>query len=262
MKLASQKMVGAALAVLLGATAVACDENILDPMYDRQPRATRYKESDFYADGLSMRAPPEGTVPRERVTLNRALTAGRDADGPIQSNIEPLAHYVATSPIPVSRKLLELGRKRFDITCATCHGPLADGNSIVATQMALRPPPSLIKAQYVQKPAGYIYEVVTKGFGLMASYASELTVEERWAVVAYLRALQLAQNTPAAALPPDVRQQLESLPAGERSGSEPSKGSAPPATDSAGRSPASSTRPAPVPAPQAPKPHAPDEEKR
>jgi hypothetical protein len=103
--------------------------------------------------------------------------------------------------------------------------------------MALRPPPSLIKAQYVQKPAGYIYEVVTKGFGLMASYAAELTVEERWAVVAYLRALQLAQNTPVAALPPDVRQQLESLPAGVE-------------------------RPAPIPAPQAPKPHGPDEEKR
>ncbi|HVT09538.1 MAG TPA: cytochrome c [Polyangia bacterium] len=237
MKLASQKMVGALLLALLAASVVACDENILDPMADRQPRATRYKESAFYADGLSMRAPPEGTVPRERVTLNRPLTAGRDADGPIQSNIEPVAHYVNTPPIPVSRKLLELGRKRFDITCATCHGPLGDGNSIVATQMALRPPPSLIKAQYVQKPAGYIYEVVTKGFGLMASYATELTVEERWAVVAYLRALQLAENTPAAALPPDVRQQLESLPAGAE-------------------------RPAPVPAPQAPKPHAPDEEKR
>ena len=263
MKLGTQKMAGVALAALLATTAAACDENILDQMADRQPRAMRYKESAFYSDGLSMRAPPEGTVPRERITLNRALTAGREADGPIQPNTEALPHYVNTPPIPVSRKLLELGRKRFDITCATCHGPLGDGNSIVATQMALRPPPSLIKAQYVQKPAGYIFEVATKGFGLMASYASELTVEERWAVVAYLRALQLAQNTPASALPPDVRQQLESLPAGgERSGSEPSEGSAPPARDSAGRSPASSTRPAPVPAPQAPRPHAPDEEKR
>jgi cytochrome c553 len=116
-------------------------------------------------------------------------------------------------PLPVSRKLLELGRKRFDITCATCHGPLADGKSIVATQMALRPPPSLQQAQYVAKPAGYIYEVITKGFGLMASYAAELSVEERWAVVAYLRALQISQNTPVGALPPEIRQQLEALPA-------------------------------------------------
>ena len=201
------------LAFLLGLSAVACNENILDPMADSQPKAIRYKESHFYADGLEMRAAPEGTVPRERITLNPRLTTGRDPDGPIQPNAEPLPNYVATVPVPVSRKLLDLGRKRFDITCATCHGPLADGKSIVATQMSLRPPPSLQQPQYVTKPAGYIYEVVTKGFGMMASYASELTVEERWAVVAYLRALQLSQNTAVGALPPEIRQQLESLPA-------------------------------------------------
>lgn len=203
-----------ALTLLTGLTAVAsCDENILDPMADRQPKSIRYKESAFYADGLSMRAPPEGTVPRERITLNPRLTAGRDPDGPMQPNMEALPNYVATVPIPVSRKLLELGRKRFDITCATCHGPLADGKSIVGTQMALRPPPSLIDPKYIAKPAGYIFEVASKGFGLMASYAAELSVEERWAVVAYLRALQLSQTTSAGALPPDIRQQLEALPA-------------------------------------------------
>ena len=158
-----------------------------------------------------MQAPPEGTVPRERITLNAALTTGREADGPIQTNGEPLPRYAKTIPIPVTRKLLDLGRKRYDITCGTCHGPLGDGDSIVARQMALRPPPSLHR--YVDKPAGYIYEVATKGFGMMASYAGELTVEERWAVVAYIRALQLSQSTPAAELPPDVRQQLEALPA-------------------------------------------------
>ena len=102
----------------------------------------------------------------------------------------------------MTRKLLDTGRKRYDITCGTCHGPLGDGDSIVARQMALRPPPSLHR--YVDRPAGYIYEVITKGFGMMASYAAELTVEERWAVVAYVRALQLSQSTPAVELPPDV----------------------------------------------------------
>ncbi len=200
------------VAVVLPAfSGLGCDENILDQMADRQPRATRYKESHFYADGLSMRAPPEGTVPQERITVNPRLTTGHDPDGPIQSNAEPLPNYVATVPVPVSRKLLELGRKRFDITCATCHGPVGDGNSIVATQMSLRPPPSLHK--YTTKPAGYIYEVITKGFGLMASYAAELTVEERWAVVAYLRALQLSQSTPLGALPPEIRRELEAAPA-------------------------------------------------
>jgi mono/diheme cytochrome c family protein len=195
------------------AAAAGCDENILDQMADSQPKANRYKESHFYEDGLSMRAAPEGTVPRERITLNPRLTTGREADGPVQPNTEPLPNYVATVPVPMSRKLLELGRKRFDITCGTCHGPLADGNSIVATQMALRPPPSLLQAKYVSKPAGYIYEVISKGFGLMANYSAELTVEERWAVVSYLRALQLSQSMPASELPPEARQQLDALPA-------------------------------------------------
>jgi mono/diheme cytochrome c family protein len=203
-----------ALSLLAGLAAIAgCDENVLDPMADRQQRSTRYKESHFYADGLSMRAAPEGTVPRERITLNPRLTTGREPDGPMQMNAEPLPNYVATVPVPMSRKLLELGRKRFDITCGTCHGPLADGKSIVGSQMALRPPPSLIDPKYVAKPAGYIFEVASKGFGMMASYAAELTVEERWAVVAYLRALQLSQTTSVGALPPDIRQQLEALPA-------------------------------------------------
>jgi mono/diheme cytochrome c family protein len=201
------------LALPLGLVAVGCDENILDPMADRQQKSIRYKESPFYADGLSMRAAPEGTVPRERITLNPRLTTGREPDGPMQPNMEPLPNYVTTVPLPMSRKLLDLGRKRFNITCATCHGPLADGKSIVATQMSLRPPPSLQDPKFVAKPAGYIYEVISKGFGLMASYAAELSVEERWSVVAYLRALQLSQNTPVGALPPEIRQQLEALPA-------------------------------------------------
>jgi mono/diheme cytochrome c family protein len=204
-------LVAALVLVALGGTA-CWDENILDPMADRQKRAMRYKHSDFYDDGLSMRAPPEGTVPRERITLNPRLTTGREPDGPIQSNAEPLPNYVKTIPIPVSRKLLETGRKRYDITCGTCHGPLGDGESIVARQMSLHPPPSLHK--YVDKPAGYIFEVATKGFGMMASYAAELTVEERWAVVAYVRALQLSQLQPVSELPGDVRHVIEALPPG------------------------------------------------
>jgi Cytochrome C oxidase, cbb3-type, subunit III len=197
----------------LSALSASCiDENILDQMADDQPKANRYRESKFYADGLTMLAPPAGTVPRERITLNSRLTTGREPDGPIQTNGEPLPMYVTTVPIPMTRKLLDLGRKRYDITCGTCHGTLGDGDSIVARQMALRPPPSLHR--YTDRPAGYIYEVITKGFGMMASYAAELTVEERWAVVAYIRALQLSQGTPAAELPADVRQRLEALPAG------------------------------------------------
>jgi len=201
----------AAPALALAFAAAACDENILDPMADRQPKANRYRESKFYSDGLTMQAPPAGSVPRERITLNPRLTTGREPDGPIQTNGEPLPMYVTTIPVPMSRKLLDVGRKRYDITCGTCHGMLGDGDSIVARQMALRPPPSLHR--YTDRPAGYLYEVISKGFGMMASYAAELTIEERWAVVAYVRALQLSQGTPAVELPADVRQRLEALPA-------------------------------------------------
>jgi mono/diheme cytochrome c family protein len=200
-----------ALLVLASAvsTAACIDENILDPMADRQPRTIRYKESAFYDDGLSMHAPPEGTVPRERITGNAPLTTGRLADGPIQANGEALPRYVTAIPVTMTKELLALGRKRFDITCATCHGPLGDGRSIVGTQMALRPPPSLVDEKYISKPSGYFFEVATKGFGMMASYAAELDVQERWAVVAYLRALQLAQTAKIDDVPAARRGELD-----------------------------------------------------
>lgn len=187
------------------------DENILDVMADGQPRAGRYKESAFFASGESMHAPPEGTVSRERIVQNAPLTTGRLPDGPMQPNGEPLPRYVSTIPVPVTKELLALGRKRYDITCGTCHGPLGDGVSIVGSQMALRPPPSLLN--YITKPSGYLYEVATKGFGLMASYAAELDVNERWAVVAYIRALQLSQHANVDMVPPDKRGELDAPPA-------------------------------------------------
>jgi mono/diheme cytochrome c family protein len=201
-------------ALSLPLTLAGCiDENILDVMADSQPRAGRYKESAFFDDGLTMLAPPAGTVPRERITQNAPLTTGRLADGPMQPNGEMLPKYVTTFPLPVTKELMALGRKRFDITCGTCHGPVGDGVSIVATQMSLRPPPSLVKQQYIEKPVGYLFEVASKGFGMMASYAAELSVEERWAVVAYIRALQISQSTAAESLSPAVRQALDAAPA-------------------------------------------------
>jgi mono/diheme cytochrome c family protein len=187
--------------VLAGALASSgcLDEDLLNPMAARQPRVNNYGESDFYSDGLAMREPPQGTVPRERVVLNPELAHGKTT-GP-GGDV-----YATTFPLKVDRPLLALGKKRFDITCATCHGPIGDGDSIVAHQMSLRPPPSL--HNYVDRPVGYFYEVITHGFGMMASYAGELSVRERWAVVAYVRALQLSQATPLDQAPPEARAKL------------------------------------------------------
>jgi mono/diheme cytochrome c family protein len=169
----------------LSVWAAGCiDEDLLNPMAARQPRVQAYQLSSFYPNEIAMRHPPAGTVPRERPTLKPGMTDGRvrTADGK--------EAFLASIPVPVDEKLMALGQKRYNHTCGTCHGPLGDGDSPVARQMALRPPPSL--HDYADRPAGYIFEVVTKGFGMMASYQAELPVTDRWAVVAYVRALQLA----------------------------------------------------------------------
>jgi hypothetical protein len=191
---------GLALAGLLASSAGCLDEDLINPMAARQPRVSSYGESDFYSDGLAMREPPQGTVPRERIVLNPALAHGKTT-GPDGADV-----YVTSIPLKVDRPLLALGKKRFDITCGTCHGPLGDGDSIVAHQMSLRPPPSLHK--YADRPPGYIFEVITRGFGLMASYAGELPVRDRWAIVAYVRALQISQATPLEKAPPEARAKL------------------------------------------------------
>ena len=119
----------------LGLGAAACDEQILNPMADRQPRARAYRESAFYANGLTMQAPPAGTVPRERKVMNVALTAGTmGPTGKFAPNGEELRGYVTKIPLPVTAELMATGRKRWDITCGTCHGPAADGKSIVGSR--------------------------------------------------------------------------------------------------------------------------------
>ena len=185
---------------LLGLSALAglagCDEDAINPMAARQPRISAYGVSDFYVDGIGMRAPPEGTVPRQRITGNPGFTTGRENK-----------QLVTTFPIKVDDALMRVGQKRYNITCGTCHGPLGDGDSIVAAQMSLKPPPSLML--FADRPVGYIFEVASKGHGLMANYAAELTVPERWAVVAYVRALQTARAATLDRVPVAERARLE-----------------------------------------------------
>jgi mono/diheme cytochrome c family protein len=186
----------ALLLPLLALGGLGCDEDALNPMAARQPSIRPYGGSEFFSDGIGMRAPPPGTVPRQRITGDAALTSGKQGTA-----------YVTNFPIKVDEALMRLGQKRYNITCGTCHGPAGDGVSIVARQMALKPPPAL--ALFADRPIGYIFEVATKGHGLMASYAAELPIKERWAVVAYVRALQRARTATLAEAPPEDRARLE-----------------------------------------------------
>jgi mono/diheme cytochrome c family protein len=177
----------------LALVAAGCE--VLDPMWVQESKVKIYRPSDFYPDGIAMRSPPAGTVAREDLHPPEVET-GLGSDG------KPLAR----SPLPLTRETLDLGRKRFDVVCGTCHGILGDGDTLVARNMSLRPPPSLHLK--VQNGDGWFYQVISRGFGVMPSYSSHLTVEERWAVVAYLRALQLSQKARLELLPPEDKARL------------------------------------------------------
>src|SRR5262249_30810998 len=115
---------------------------------------------------------------------------------------------VDTIPIAVDAELLAAGRTQFEVTCAACHGLLGDGASIVAAQMALRPPPSLHSDKVRALPAGRIFQIASEGYGFMPGYRSQIPDRVRWAIVAYVRALQESQNARLSSAPPDVQQRL------------------------------------------------------
>lgn len=145
-----------------------------------QRRADPYEPSTAFADGKTMREPPRGSVPR-----------GSDLPPP-----------------PITRELLATGRVRFERLCGACHGVLGDGTSVVATKMTRRPPPSLHEDRLRALTRAQLYKAVTEGYGLMPSYSEILGSDDRWAVVAYVKALQLSQHAQVASLPPDVRGEL------------------------------------------------------
>lgn len=157
-----------------------------------------YEPTDLFPDGAVMRPPPDGTVPRERRLGPPELVDGTSGGRP-----------VSRIPLRLSMAFLARGRHHFDILCAACHGPAGDGRSPVAEVMALRKPPSLHEDRVRNLPDGSIYRVIRDGYGMMPAYGPDLTVEERWAVVAYVRALELSRRAPVAELPAAMRTELE-----------------------------------------------------
>lgn len=159
-----------------------------------QPRYPAFGTNPLFADGRAMRTPPHGTRPRDEFPGDSLVTAGGEGGG-----------YTERIPLRVTRELMTLGRHRFEIYCAPCHGVAGDAASAVATSMQLRPPPSLHLPRIRALPAGRLYQIVVDGYGLMPSYRDLLSIEESWAVVAYVQALQLSQHALVAELPEAVR---------------------------------------------------------
>ncbi len=166
-----------------------------------QPRFKPLAESDFYSDLRSARPPVEGTVARGELHADSYFYTG------MLPGTNTPGDYM---PFPVSEKVLARGRQRFDIYCAPCHSRLGDGNGIVPSRGFARKPPSYHIDRLRKAPLGYFFDVITHGFGMMQDYASQIAPEDRWAIVAYIRALQLSQNATAEDIP--AGQQVPSQP--------------------------------------------------
>jgi mono/diheme cytochrome c family protein len=163
----------------------ACHPQDIDPL-EQQPKFKPYSENKFFADSRAMRAPPAGTIPQER-------------------NLEQ-----ERPPAQLDEAMLQLGRESYQRTCQACHGVLGDGESVVAEKMGLKAPPTLQDDRIRAMEATQMYRIISDGYGVMPRYAPVLTARERWATIAYVRALQLSQKLPIADAPEDVRRMLGS----------------------------------------------------
>jgi mono/diheme cytochrome c family protein len=155
-----------------------------------QPRQNPLSRSDFFADQRSERPPVEGTVARGQLHADTYFYTGKNGNTP--------GDYM---PFPVTKEVLERGRQRYNIYCAPCHSELGDGNGFIPSRGFARKPPSYHIERLQKAPLGYFYDVITSGFGIMPDYASQIPPEDRWKIVAYIRALQLSQNATRADVP-------------------------------------------------------------
>ncbi|MBZ5603737.1 MAG: cytochrome c [Acidobacteriia bacterium] len=171
---------------------VACRQDMHD-----QPKYKPLAESNFFADGRASRPIPENTVARDEPIVNDTYHTG-NANG----------DFTARIPVTVDMALLRRGEERFDIFCSPCHGRLGDGNGMVA-QRGFRIPQNLNSDRIRQAPPGYIFQVISNGYGGMPDHADQIPVRDRWAIVAYLRALELSRSARISDVPLEAQSQLE-----------------------------------------------------
>ncbi|MDB5339603.1 MAG: hypothetical protein JWN70_5222 [Planctomycetaceae bacterium] len=180
-----------AFGIALFACTAGCHRDMRD-----QPRYEAQEASDFFANGQADRPLIAGTVARGQLDAQDEVHTGK-VSGKFSKQI----------PIPVNRELLERGHERFNIYCSPCHARTGAGDGIIV-QRGFRKPPTLHQERLRQAPAGHYFDVMTHGFGAMPRYGAQLTARDRWAIVAYIRALQLSQHATLDDLPADNRDQL------------------------------------------------------
>ena len=162
-----------------------------------QPKYLPLQASAFFVDGRSARPIPPNTIARGHLNDNDAFHTGADN-----------GQFLNTIPLPVTRAMLERGQQRYNIYCSPCHGELGDGNGMIAKR-GFKIPANLHNDRLRQAPPGYLFQVISNGYGAMPDYSNQIPhVEDRWGIVAYIRALQLSRNATAADMPPEERSKL------------------------------------------------------
>jgi len=165
-------------------------------MHD-QPKYIPMRDSTFFSDGRSARPIVAGTVARGQLRDDPLLYTGKvnNADA-------------TTFPFAIDDTVMARGRGRYDVYCAPCHGLTGVGDGMIVRR-GYRRPPTFHQDRLRDSPPGHFFDVITNGFGAMPDYAAQIRAEDRWAVIAYVKALQLAQHATVADVPPDRRGELD-----------------------------------------------------
>jgi len=197
------------LLFLICLSAAGCRRDMQD-----QPKMKPFRSSTFFGDGLSARQLVEGTVPRGYLREDTAFYTGKKSKnlttataGSVQASAtpgvgqNPYPDDVETFPFQVTENIVKRGRERYDIFCTVCHGLTGNGDGMIVRR-GFRRAASFNDDRLRAAPVGHFFDAVTNGWGAMPSYASQIPVQDRWAIIAYIRALQLSQqNTTATASP-------------------------------------------------------------
>lgn len=170
-----------------------------------QPRQKAYTESEFFKDHRASRELPEGTVARGQLNDNKAFYTGKidspNLSAPVATTTNADGNTIITSfpndidefPIPVTKELVERGQERFNIYCIVCHGPVGNGDGMIVRR-GFPKPPTYHDDRLRNAPVGHFFDVISNGWGKMNSYAAAVQPADRWAIIAYIRALQVGQN--------------------------------------------------------------------
>jgi mono/diheme cytochrome c family protein len=183
-------------AVIVVASALLALAGCRQGMHD-QPRYEPLSQSTFFADGRSSRAPVDGTVAR-----------GQLRDDPLLYTGKVNGANATMFPFPVDERVMARGRERYDIYCSPCHARTGRGDGMVV-QRGYREPPTVHSDRLRNEPPGHFFDVITNGFGAMPDYAAQIRPEDRWAIVAYIRALQLSGHATLVDVPPAQRGALQ-----------------------------------------------------